>query len=194
MSPPRRALIAITSAKAELFEGGGHTTGVFIGEALHPFNVLTAAGFEVDLASEKGVYTEDWLSLQPGFLTEEERKQYETRLRSQSQRRRREQVRRLLRFGRPRGTHRLPSRKGLESSSFEHLRGWRYRLHSVRLLSPSNLLFTPRLLRIILTYPAATAPLSSRESTTAPANLSLRARKSQVSLPKPKARWGSLMH
>jgi hypothetical protein len=77
MSPPRRALIAITSAKAELFEGGGHTTGVFIGEALHPFNVLTAAGFEVDLASEKGVYTEDWLSLQPGFLSEDERKQYD---------------------------------------------------------------------------------------------------------------------
>jgi hypothetical protein len=77
MSPPRRAIIAITSAKAELFEGGGHTTGVFIGEALHPFNVLTAAGFEVDLASEKGEYTEDWLSLQPGFLTEEERKQYD---------------------------------------------------------------------------------------------------------------------
>jgi putative intracellular protease/amidase len=77
MVVPRRALIAITSAHAELFEGGGHTTGVFIGEALHPYNVLKAAGFEVDIASEKGVWTEDWLSLQPGFLTSEEREQYD---------------------------------------------------------------------------------------------------------------------
>ncbi|OAL46691.1 class I glutamine amidotransferase-like protein [Pyrenochaeta sp. DS3sAY3a] len=77
MSPPRRALIAVTSAHAELFEGGGHTTGVFIGEALHPYNVFKAAGFEVDIASEKGVWTEDWLSLQPGFLSDDERKQYD---------------------------------------------------------------------------------------------------------------------
>jgi hypothetical protein len=77
MSPPRRALIAITSAHASLFEGGGHETGVFISEALHPYNVLKAAGFEVDVASEKGTWTEDWLSLQPGFLSDEERNQYD---------------------------------------------------------------------------------------------------------------------
>ncbi|KAJ4290431.1 plasma membrane heat shock protein [Kalmusia sp. IMI 367209] len=76
MSPSRRALIAITSAHASLFDGT-HTTGVFIGEALHPYNVLKAAGFEVDIASEKGTWTEDWLSLQPGFLSETERKQYD---------------------------------------------------------------------------------------------------------------------
>jgi hypothetical protein len=75
MSIPRRALIAITSAHAELFEGGGHTTGVFIGEALHPYNVFKAAGFKVDIVSEKGTWTEDWLSLQPGFLSSEEREQ-----------------------------------------------------------------------------------------------------------------------
>lgn len=77
MPLPRRALIAITSAHAYLFEGGGHITGVFIGEALHPYNVLKAAGFEVDIASEKGTWTEDWLSLQPGFLSDAERKQYD---------------------------------------------------------------------------------------------------------------------
>jgi putative intracellular protease/amidase len=77
MSIPRRALIAITSAHAELFEGGGHTTGVFIGEALHPYNVFKAAGFKVDIVSEKGTWTEDWLSLQPGFLSSEEREQYD---------------------------------------------------------------------------------------------------------------------
>ncbi|RDW82836.1 hypothetical protein BP6252_03948 [Coleophoma cylindrospora] len=67
MSPPRRALISITSAHALLFQGK-ETTGLFIGEALHPYNVLTAAGFEVDLASETGKYTPDWLSQQPDFL------------------------------------------------------------------------------------------------------------------------------
>lgn len=67
MSPPRRALISITSATATLFNGK-ETTGLFISEALHPYNVLTAAGFEVDLASETGTYTPDWLSQQPDFL------------------------------------------------------------------------------------------------------------------------------
>jgi putative intracellular protease/amidase len=67
MSPPRRALISITSASATLFQGK-ETTGLFISEALHPFNVLVAAGFEVDFASEKGTYTPDWLSQQPDFL------------------------------------------------------------------------------------------------------------------------------
>lgn len=64
---PRRAFISITSAKATLFQGK-ETTGLFITEALHPFNVLTAAGFEVDFASETGSYTADWLSQQPDFL------------------------------------------------------------------------------------------------------------------------------
>lgn len=71
MTPPRRALIAITSAKATLFQGK-ETTGLFISEALHPYNVLTAAGFEVDLASETGNYTPDWLSQQPDFLSGKE--------------------------------------------------------------------------------------------------------------------------
>jgi D-lactate dehydratase len=67
MSPPRRALIGITSAHAPLFQGK-ETTGLFIGEALHPYRILRAAGFEVDLASETGTYTPDWLSQQPDFL------------------------------------------------------------------------------------------------------------------------------
>jgi putative intracellular protease/amidase len=71
MSPARRALISITSAQAKLFQGT-ETTGLFISEALHPFRVLTAAGFEVDLASETGTYTPDWLSQQPDFLNGED--------------------------------------------------------------------------------------------------------------------------
>lgn len=71
MSPPRRALIAVTSAQAALFQGK-EITGLFISEALHPYNVLVAAGFEVDLASETGTYTPDWLSQQPDFLNGED--------------------------------------------------------------------------------------------------------------------------
>ncbi|PWY80830.1 class I glutamine amidotransferase-like protein [Aspergillus sclerotioniger CBS 115572] len=71
MSLPRRALIAITSAQATLFSGK-ETTGLFITEALHPYLVLTAAGFTVDLASETGTYTPDWLSQQPDFLNGED--------------------------------------------------------------------------------------------------------------------------
>ncbi|KAM0233950.1 hypothetical protein ACHAPO_006823 [Fusarium lateritium] len=67
MSLPRRALISVTSTSASLFQGT-ETTGLFITEALHPYNVLTAAGFEVDLVSETGSYTPDWLSQQPDFL------------------------------------------------------------------------------------------------------------------------------
>jgi D-lactate dehydratase len=56
---------------------GTHTTGAFISEALHPFQVFKAAGFEVDFVSEKGTYTADWLSLQDDFLPAEDRKVYE---------------------------------------------------------------------------------------------------------------------
>jgi putative intracellular protease/amidase len=73
MSPARKALISITSAHATLFQGK-ETTGLFISEALHPYNVLVAAGFEVDLASETGSYTADWLSQQPDFLNGEDLK------------------------------------------------------------------------------------------------------------------------
>lgn len=67
MSPARRAVISVTSASAQLFDGK-ETTGVFLIEAIHPYNVLKAAGFEVDLTSETGTYTPDWLSQQPDFL------------------------------------------------------------------------------------------------------------------------------
>ncbi|KAK0634087.1 class I glutamine amidotransferase-like protein [Immersiella caudata] len=72
MSPPRRAIITVTSAHAPLFEGT-HTTGAFVSEVLHPYKALTAAGFQVDITSEKGTYTPDWLSLTPDFLSGEDR-------------------------------------------------------------------------------------------------------------------------
>ena len=50
---PRKAVIAISSFNGAIYPDG-HKTGLFFTEALHPFEVLTAAGFEVDLASETG--------------------------------------------------------------------------------------------------------------------------------------------
>ena len=41
---------------------------MFISEALHPYRVFRAAGLEVDLTSETGHYTPDWLSLQSDYL------------------------------------------------------------------------------------------------------------------------------
>ncbi|BEJ11469.1 hypothetical protein CspHIS471_0108910 [Cutaneotrichosporon sp. HIS471] len=76
MAPPRRALIAVTSAHAPLYPGGKET-GLFITEALHPFDVFRNAGFEVDLASETGKYSPDWLSTTDDWLKPDERKIYE---------------------------------------------------------------------------------------------------------------------
>jgi putative intracellular protease/amidase len=64
---PRRALIAISSYQGAIYPGG-HQTGLFCTEALHPYEVLTDAGFEVDLASETGTYGIDYNSVQPPFL------------------------------------------------------------------------------------------------------------------------------
>lgn len=75
MSLPRKAIISISSATAPLHDG--HPTGLFISEALHPYQVLTAAGFTVDLVSEKGTYVADWLSLQPSFLSGDDKATYE---------------------------------------------------------------------------------------------------------------------
>lgn len=76
MPPPRRALIAVTSAHAPLYPEGKET-GVFITEALHPFNVFKKAGFEVDLVSETGSYSADHLSTTDEWLPKEDRKVWE---------------------------------------------------------------------------------------------------------------------
>lgn len=67
-SLPRKAIIAISSFNGPIYPGG-HKTGLFFTEALHPYEVLTAAGFEVDLASETGAFGFDFVSLTPPFLT-----------------------------------------------------------------------------------------------------------------------------
>lgn len=65
---PRKAIIAISSYTGAIYPDG-HKTGLFFVEALHPFEVLTTAGFEVDLASETGTFGFDFNSLQPPFLS-----------------------------------------------------------------------------------------------------------------------------
>lgn len=75
MAPPRRALIAITSAQAPLYPDGGKT-GLFVTEALHPFEGLRKAGFEVDLVSETGSYSPDDISLTKDWISEEDLKVY----------------------------------------------------------------------------------------------------------------------
>lgn len=68
---PRRVLLAITSAKAPLYPDGGQT-GLFVTEALHPFQIFREAGFEVDLVSETGSYSPDALSLTKDWISEKD--------------------------------------------------------------------------------------------------------------------------
>jgi len=72
----RKALIALSSFNGAIFPDGSKT-GVFFTEALHPFEVLTAAGFEVDFASETGTYAFDDFSLLPPFLAGSDKAVYE---------------------------------------------------------------------------------------------------------------------
>jgi hypothetical protein len=69
---PRRAIIAITSYNGAFYPDGKRT-GLFYTVALHPFEALTAAGFEVDLATETGTYGIDEHSLAKEFLTDEDK-------------------------------------------------------------------------------------------------------------------------
>lgn len=72
----RKALISISSFEGEIYPGG-HKTGLFYTEALHPYLVLTDAGFDVDLASETGTCGLDFNSLQLPFLTGTDKAIYE---------------------------------------------------------------------------------------------------------------------
>src|ERR1700761_8440136 len=72
---PRKAIIAISSYNGAIYPGG-HKTGLFLTEALHPFEVLTSAGFEVDLASETGTFGFDFNPLQLPFLQGSDKSAY----------------------------------------------------------------------------------------------------------------------
>ncbi|MGB8403450.1 MAG: molecular chaperone Hsp31 [Mycobacterium sp.] len=73
---PRKALISISSYHGVIYPDGTKT-GLFFTEALHPFEVLTEAGFDVDLATETGTYGLDDLSLTDQFLAGEDKAVFE---------------------------------------------------------------------------------------------------------------------
>jgi putative intracellular protease/amidase len=72
---PRKAVIAISSFNGAIYPGG-RKTGLFLTEALHPYEVFVAAGFEVELASETGSFGFDFNSLTPPFLSGSDRAVY----------------------------------------------------------------------------------------------------------------------
>lgn len=72
----RKALISITSYNGVIYPDGTRT-GLFFTEALHPFEMLTQAGFEVDLATETGTYGLDDLSLTSQFLAGDDKAVFE---------------------------------------------------------------------------------------------------------------------
>lgn len=67
MSDKKKVLLGITSYN-ETFYKDGNKTGLFLVEALHPFNVFKENGYEVDFVSETGTYGFDEHSLGPDFL------------------------------------------------------------------------------------------------------------------------------
>lgn len=62
-----KALIAVTSYNEEFYPDG-KKTGLFITEALHPFQVFKAKGYDVDFVSETGTFGYDDHSLEESFL------------------------------------------------------------------------------------------------------------------------------
>ena len=62
-----KALIAVTSYNGVFYEDG-KKTGLFVTEVLHPWEVFTANGIEVDFASETGTWGVDEHSIVPDFL------------------------------------------------------------------------------------------------------------------------------
>ncbi|KAK2738939.1 hypothetical protein FQN57_006733 [Myotisia sp. PD_48] len=68
---PRKALIAVTSAHPPFYPDG-KKTGLYFSEALHPFDELAAAGFEVDIASETGTFSWDEHSVERHSLSRED--------------------------------------------------------------------------------------------------------------------------
>ena len=62
-----RVLLVVTSAHPQLYSDGA-STGVFWSEAVDPYDVFTAAGWKVDVASETGEAAVDEHSVGPEML------------------------------------------------------------------------------------------------------------------------------
>lgn len=64
----KKVLLAISSYN-EVFYQDGAKTGLFLVEALHPFDIFKDNGYEVDFVSETGTFGFDEHSLAPDFLS-----------------------------------------------------------------------------------------------------------------------------
>lgn len=73
-----KALIALTSYNGDFYADGAKT-GVFVVEALHPFNYYTEKGYEVQFVSETGSFGFDEHSLIPDFLSGKDKEDYENK-------------------------------------------------------------------------------------------------------------------
>lgn len=67
-----KALLAVTSYN-DVFYDDGKRTGVYVVEALHPYNVLIKNGFEVDFVSDNGSYGWDEHSVGADALNGEDK-------------------------------------------------------------------------------------------------------------------------
>lgn len=70
-----RILIAVTSSDEKMYANGDRT-GLFLSEALHPFNVFHAQKFDVDFVSETGKFHIDEHSILDQFLSPKELEDY----------------------------------------------------------------------------------------------------------------------
>ncbi|EDO14391.1 hypothetical protein Kpol_196p3, partial [Vanderwaltozyma polyspora DSM 70294] len=68
----KKVLISLTSDN-EVFYLDGARTGVFVVEAMHPYNAFTKKGFQVDFVSETGTFGWDDHSLAPDFLSSQDK-------------------------------------------------------------------------------------------------------------------------
>lgn len=72
----KKVLLALTSYNGDFYEDGAKT-GVFVVEAMHPFNLFTEKGFEVEFVSETGKYGWDEHSLIPDFLSGKDKEDFD---------------------------------------------------------------------------------------------------------------------
>ena len=71
-----KVLLALTSANP-VFYADGKRTGVFVVEALHPFEVYKKKGYEIQFVSETGTFGYDEHSTSEDFLTGEDKDIFE---------------------------------------------------------------------------------------------------------------------
>lgn len=76
MSPTKNVVIAITSYCGPFYADGANT-GLFVIEAMHPFNEYRKQGYNVTFVSETGSYGFDDHSLVPDFLSGQDKADFD---------------------------------------------------------------------------------------------------------------------